>query len=55
MDFAHETKGKKSLVISEQEQKSQKPARHGYPFTSLWDFLQQSASIHPLLKKIEYP
>jgi hypothetical protein len=55
MDFAHQTKKKKTLKIAEQKKGPQKTASHGYPFTSFWDFLQQCDSIHPLLRKIEYP
>jgi hypothetical protein len=55
MDFAHQTKKNKTYTMAEQTKGPKKIARHGYPFTSFWDFLQQCDSIHPLLRKIEYP
>ncbi len=55
MDFAHETKRKRKELMAEETQKAKKEARHGYPYRSFWDLLSQCDSIHPLLRKIEYP
>lgn len=55
MDFAHETKKKKTYMATDQEQMAQTYVRPGYPFDSLWAFLRQCDSIHPLLRKRAYP
>jgi hypothetical protein len=54
MDFAHETKKKKTYVTEVQEKKTHENARPGYPFECLWAFLRECDSIHPLLHKREY-
>jgi hypothetical protein len=54
MDFAHETKRNKKQLVAE-EQQAKEDARHGYPYGSFWELLNQCDSIRPLLRKIEFP